>query len=102
MIPCCHYMCDWTTYINQQFFEDSFPDAVWRTQSVFSQLIALTRWREAPCEEVDARRRRLGRAACALLNVGRALWLKEVLRWGYVDLVVSTDDDSSLDNVVIL
>jgi len=92
---CDHHHCDWANYVNRPLIEALFPDAV----EAFAMLVALSAW---ATEGSGAREQRLGALARALLDVGRALWLQEVLGWRKVDVVAGGDRPSECPRLLLL
>mmetsp|Transcript_27877 Transcript_27877/g.65807 ORF Transcript_27877/g.65807 Transcript_27877/m.65807 type:complete len:292 (+) Transcript_27877:173-1048(+) len=83
--PCDYHLCEWGSYVNRPFLQELLPGA---EEEGFAVLAALAAWSAEPREggnEGD-RRRRLGAKARALLDLGRALWLREKAGWRKVEL----------------
>uniref|UniRef100_A0A7S2AGM9 Uncharacterized protein n=1 Tax=Alexandrium andersonii TaxID=327968 RepID=A0A7S2AGM9_9DINO len=83
--PTDHHLCDWTSYVNQPFLQDVLPEAA----EAFATLAAMVPWAAGVVLEgaEGGRQQRLGAMARALLDVGRALWLRDVAGWQKVDLL---------------
>lgn len=110
LAPCCHHLCEWSAYVNQDFIAEVFHEI--DAQDAFGMLTSITPWAteavklssndQGFCAATRERRRVLGLKAKRVLDIGRSLWLREFLQFKSVDLSVYTDSSTSPENLLIL